>query len=78
MLHSIASLPASSTVPADASANPDLEISGNDKRTEYNPSQALKPVTEIQATRAKPDGGRPVKETENTYMQWLLERAQRM
>jgi hypothetical protein len=55
--------------------NPDLEISGNDKRTEYNPSQALKPVTEIQATRAKPDGGRPVKETEDTYMQWLLERA---
>jgi hypothetical protein len=50
----------------------DVAITGNDKRTEYNPGQAIRPVSDIAATRPASAGGRPVKETEDDYLQWLL------
>lgn len=53
----------------------DIVISGTDKRTEYNPNQTLKTVAEMRAQRAPAASGRPVKETEDTYLQWLTERS---
>lgn len=55
-------------------ADADVTIAGNDKRTEYNPNQALRPVADIAPTRAAVVGGRPVKETEDDYLQWLIAR----
>jgi len=55
-------------------AGSDVTILGNDKRTEYNPSQTLRPVSEIAPTRPAVIGGRPVKETEDDYLQWLIAR----
>jgi hypothetical protein len=56
-------------------AGGDVVISANDKRTEYNPNQVLRPVSEIAPTRSVVAAGRPVKETEDDYTNWLLERA---
>lgn len=55
-------------------ADADVVILGNDKRTEYNPNQALRPVSEVAPTRPAVVGGRPVKETEDDYLQWLIVR----
>lgn len=55
-------------------ADADVTISGKDKRTEYNPSQTLRPVSEVAPTRPTVVGGRPVKETEDDYLQWLIAR----
>jgi hypothetical protein len=55
-------------------ADGDVTISGKDKRTEYNPNQVLRPVDQTRMQRAAPVTGRPVKETEDTYLQWLIER----
>ena len=56
-------------------ADGDVAISGNDKRTEYNPNQVLRPVSQMLPTRTVVAAGRPVKETEDDYTNWLLERA---
>lgn len=56
-------------------ADGDVIISGNDKRTEYNPNQVLRPVSEMARPRTVNSAGRPVKETEDDYTDWLLERA---
>jgi hypothetical protein len=56
-------------------AGGDVAISGIDRRTEYNPDQVLRPVAEIAPTRTAVGAGRPVKETEDDYTNWLLERA---
>lgn len=55
-------------------ADSDVTILGNDRRTEYNPHQALRPLSEVAPTRPAVVGGRPVKETEDDYLQWLIER----
>lgn len=52
----------------------DVFISGNDKRTEHNPNQTLKTIAEMRAQRVPMAAGRPIKETEDTYMHWLIER----
>jgi hypothetical protein len=53
----------------------DLVISGNDRRTEYNPDQVLKPFSPERFAAARPIPGRAVKETDNSYMEWLRIRA---
>lgn len=55
-------------------ADADVTILGNDKRTEYNPSQTLRPLADVAPTRPAVVGGRPVKETEDDYLLWLIER----
>jgi hypothetical protein len=61
--------------PSGRIADADLMIAGNDRRTEHNPNQTLKPLAETESQRAKPVSGRPVKELEDTYLQWLQTRA---
>jgi hypothetical protein len=61
--------------PSGRVSDPDLFISGNDKRTEYNPGQALKPFSEERLAASKPVSGRPVKELDTSYTDWLRERA---
>lgn len=55
----------------------ELQISGLDKRTEFNPTQALRPVSEIVRTRRAPgavsSSGIPIKEADDDYARWLLE-----
>jgi hypothetical protein len=53
----------------------DVVIAGSDKRTEYNPNQTLKTIEETRAQRVPAVAGRPVKETEDTYLHWLIERS---
>ncbi|MDB5524172.1 MAG: hypothetical protein JWM58_1935 [Rhizobium sp.] len=53
----------------------DLIISGNDRRTEYNPSQVLKSFSEERLAAIKPTSGKPVKEADDSYVLWLRERA---
>lgn len=53
----------------------DLMISGNDRRTEYNPDQVLKPYSAERFATARPIPGRAVKETDNSYAEWLRTRA---
>ena len=53
----------------------DVVIAGNDRRTEHNPKQVLRPIEEMRALRAPAVTGRPVKETEDSYLQWLEERS---
>jgi hypothetical protein len=52
----------------------DAVISGNDKRTEYNPNQTLKPLAEMRAQRVPMVAGRPIKEADDTYLHWLIAR----
>lgn len=56
-------------------ADGDVVISGNDRRTEYNPSQVLRSIAEMSRPRTVDSAGRPVKETEDDYTDWLVERA---
>lgn len=51
-----------------------VTILGNDRRTEHNPNQALRPVSEIAPNRPAVVGGRPIKESEDDYLQWLIAR----
>jgi len=56
-------------------ANSDVEITGTDKRTEFNPTQTLRPVSEILAQRRAPgavsSSGIPIKEADDDYARWL-------
>ena len=56
-------------------ADPDLLISGRDRRTEYNPDQVLKPFSEERLAAMKPSSTRPVKELDTSYVEWLRLRA---
>ena len=57
--------------PSGRVADPDLTISGNDRRTEYNPDQVLKPFSEERLAAIKPSSTRPVKELDTSYVDWL-------
>ena len=57
--------------PSGRIAEPDLTISGNDRRTEYNPDQVLKPFSEERLAAMKPSSTRPVKELDTSYIDWL-------
>ena len=54
----------------------DVEVLGTDKRTEFNPSQALRPVAELVAARRVPgavsSSGIPIKEADDDYARWLV------
>ncbi len=56
-------------------AGGDVEIAGTDKRTEFNPTQALRPVSEIVSQRRAPgavsSSGIPIKEADDDYARWL-------
>lgn len=52
----------------------DLAISGNDKRTEHNPRQTLRPLSELRQNRVSSATGRPVKEADDTFLHWIVER----
>ncbi|MBL0372166.1 hypothetical protein JJB09_09000 [Rhizobium sp. KVB221] len=52
-------------------AEADLVISGNDRRTEHNPTQALKPFSEERLAATRPVSERPVKELDTSYVDWL-------
>lgn len=54
--------------------NADLVIAGNDKRTEYNPKQALRPFSPGRKPSAVSTAARPVKETDTSYTDWLQQR----
>ena len=57
-------------------AGGDVEIAGTDKRTEFNPTQALRPVSEIVSMRRAPgavnSSGIPIKENDDDYANWLV------
>lgn len=55
-------------------AAPDITITGRDRRTEFNPNQTLRPLPRTYPTRSPPASGRPVKEADDSYMLWLMER----
>lgn len=57
--------------PGGRVSEPNIVISGNDRRTEYNPKQALKPFSEEALAAAKPLTERPVKELDTSYVDWL-------
>lgn len=57
--------------PSGRLADADLMIAGTDKRTEYNPEQALKPFSEERLAATKPSSTRPVKELDTSYADWL-------
>ena len=54
----------------------EVEIAGTDKRTEFNPTQALRPVAEIVSMRRAPgpvsSSGIPIKEADDDYARWLV------
>lgn len=54
----------------------DVEIAGTDRRTEFNPSQVLRPVSEIVDIRRTPgavsSSGIPIKEADDDYARWLV------
>ncbi len=56
-------------------AGGDIEITGTDKRTEFNPTQTLRPVAEIIGQRRAPgavnSSGIPIKEADDDYSRWL-------
>jgi len=54
--------------------NADLVIAGNDKRTQYNPKQALRPFSSEPKSSVVSTAARPVKETDTSYRDWLRER----
>jgi hypothetical protein len=56
-------------------SNGDVVIAGNDKRTEYNPRQALRPFSPERQTSAVSTSARPVKETDTSYQDWLQQRS---
>ncbi|MEO5760403.1 MAG: hypothetical protein ABIQ51_26515 [Mesorhizobium sp.] len=60
--------------PSGRVANPDLVIAGNDRRTEYNPSSALKPRYTDSRPASVSTAAKPVKEVDPSYMEWLRKR----
>jgi hypothetical protein len=54
--------------------NGDIVIAGNDKHTEYNPRQALRPFSLERRSSAVSTSARPIKETDTSYMDWLRQR----
>ena len=56
-------------------AGGEVEIAGTDKRTEFNPTQTLRPVSEIVSMRRAPgavsSSGIPIKEADDDYARWL-------
>ncbi|MFV3076033.1 hypothetical protein [Niveispirillum fermenti] len=59
-------------------AAPDVTITGRDRRTEFNPNQTLRPLARprppAEAGRPMPASARPVKEADDSYTRWLVER----
>lgn len=56
-------------------AGGNVVISATDKRTEFNPTQALRPISELLAIRRAPgavnSSGIPIKEADDDYSRWL-------
>ncbi|WP_333815789.1 hypothetical protein [Tabrizicola sp.] len=56
-------------------AGGEVEITGTDKRTEFNPTQTLRPVAELVSQRRAPgavnSAGIPIKEADDDYARWL-------
>lgn len=54
----------------------EVEIAGIDKRTEFNPTQALRSVAEIVGMRRAPgavsSSGIPIKEADDDYARWMV------
>lgn len=61
--------------PSGRVAGGDVEITGTDRRTEFNPTQTLRPVAEIIGQRRAPgalnSSGIPIKEADDDYSRWL-------
>ncbi|MDQ0318605.1 hypothetical protein QO002_000743 [Pararhizobium capsulatum DSM 1112] len=51
-----------------------VTISGLDRRTEFNPTQTLRPLSELKINRISSATGRPVKEADDTFLHWITER----
>ncbi|MFD1986222.1 hypothetical protein ACFSOZ_27630 [Mesorhizobium newzealandense] len=60
--------------PSGRLADPDLIISGNDKRTEYNPNSALRPRYTDSRPASVSTAAKPVKEVDPSYQEWLRKR----
>lgn len=52
----------------------DVRIVGLDKRTEFNPSRTLLPLEQLRLNRVSTATGRPVKEADDTFLHWIIER----
>ena len=61
--------------PSGHVAGGDVSIAGTDKRTEYNPDQAMMHFSERRLAAIKPSSTRPVKERDTSYVDWLRERS---
>lgn len=61
--------------PSGRVAAADVEIAGVDKRTEFNPMQTLRPVSELVGQRRQPgavnSAGILIKEADDDYSRWL-------
>ncbi|AVA21338.1 hypothetical protein [Rhizobium sp. NXC24] len=60
--------------PSGRTADADLTISGNDKRTEFNPTQTLRPLAELSVNRVSSATGKPIKEADDAFLHWIRER----
>jgi hypothetical protein len=60
--------------PSGRVADPDLVISGNDKRTEHNPNSALRPRYTDNLPASVSTAAKPVKELDTSYQEWLRKR----
>ena len=60
--------------PSGRVSDPDLVISGNDKRTEYNPNSALRPRYTDSRPASVSTAAKPVKELDSSYQEWLRQR----
>lgn len=62
--------------PTGRARDGDVEISGTDKRTEFNPTQVLRPAADIVSQRRAPgavnSSGIPIKEADDDYARWLV------
>lgn len=61
--------------PSGRVADGDVSIAGTDRRTEYNPDQAMMGFSEERLAAIKPSSTRPVKESDTSYVDWLRERS---
>ncbi|WP_152536139.1 hypothetical protein [Mesorhizobium loti] len=60
--------------PSGRVSDPDLVISGNDRRTEYNPNSALRPRYTDSRPASVSTAAKPVKELDSSYQDWLRKR----
>ncbi|RUX90258.1 MULTISPECIES: hypothetical protein [unclassified Mesorhizobium] len=60
--------------PSGRVSDPDLVISGNDRRTEYNPNSALRPRYYRQPAGFGFDGSQAGQEVDPSYQEWLRKR----